>query len=182
MSLPGGIEIPVLDNDPVQNPNTDRLFVYSVADELRIKDDTGTVTSVTGGNASQVGKVVARQFFTNIVSYNNQVPTFMNVYTYNTPSLSIGTYDVEWTITYEPAVTNSNDHFKIAEGTTDFPTQVDHEDEGKDGGNDIKKPTTIVGELIVSAAGSKVINLRGANESAGTTTVKAGYCKITRIS
>ena len=123
------------------------------------------------------------QFFTNTVSFTNNDPTFISVYTFNTPSLAIGTYIVKWTWTYEHSGTGSNDLFRIAEDTTELAPQVDLEEEGKDAGADIRSARTIVGELTVSAAGSKVITLRGAQDAGagGTTVVKAGFCEVYKV-
>ena len=53
--------------------------------------------------------------------------------------------------------------------------------EGKDTGSDIRDPRLICGQLTVSAAGQKTINLRGSQQSGGTTVVKGDFCKITRV-
>lgn len=133
------------------------------------------------GGDTDIGKVVGYQYFTGTVSFTNNEPTFINVYTYNSPSLTIGTYLVEWLIGVEPSNTGSNDIFRVSEFTTELSPQVSYEDEGKDTGADIIRTIAIEGELTVTAAGAKQINLRGAQDGSGTTVVKSGRVKITRV-
>ena len=61
--------------------------------------------------------------------------------------------------------------------------QVDFEDEGKDTGSDIRRVAHIVAELTVSAAGSKSLTLRGAQDSGagGTTVVKGAFVEVYKV-
>lgn len=143
---------------------------YTTTAEASAAAPVQSVNSQTGNVV--VGFTKRVSFDLSVVSFTNNFPTFSTVYTYNTPSLPIGTYIVKAFITYEPGATNNNDLFRLAESGTQLPTQIDHDDEGKDTGGDIKRPTTIVGELIVSAAGSQNLTLEGAQRGGGTTVVK----------
>lgn len=163
-------------------PSVGRYSIYPKSDGYYIQNDQGVENKLAlAGVGDSVGKVVAFQFFTSTATFTTEQPSFSTVYSFLTPSLAVGTYVVEWLFTYEPFSTSGNNIFKIAEGATDFPVQVDMASEGKDTGSDIRDPRLICGKLTVSAAGQKTINLRGSQQSGGTTVVKGGFCKITRV-
>jgi hypothetical protein len=154
--------------------NTVDLSLVAFSNSYNDLDDL----PVSGGD---IGRVVAHNFFTNTFSFTNNDPTFVTVYSYLTPVLQIGEYVVKIMFSYEGGSTGSNDIFKIAEGITELSPQVDLEEEPKDTGTDIKMVRTIVGKLSVSASGQKTINLRGAQDGSGVTTVKGAYFELLRV-
>lgn len=172
-----------INNTKPSAPPSGKFSIYPKADGYYIQDSGGNESKIAiEGFQNNTGKLVSSEFFTNLFTFTNNTPTFVTVYSHLSEALAIGTYIVEWILTYVPSATNNNDIFVIAEGATPLATQIDMDSEGKDVGSDIKDPRTIAGELVVTAAGQKTITLRGAQRGDGTTVVKGALVKITRKS